>query len=252
VLNEVALQALAALAAVLPLGAETHLRVLESPLRIEGASQERDALGRLVAALAMLVVGRRAWLHALGRARRKEAIATAFGLVIGLVGAEAWRRLSESVRPSPVAIGAGLVLTSLMLATLRVAPDDRRGAAKTRAAVIIAIVLSLSGLPGGSAVASAMVALSWSGRRASVESVLALAAPLELVAAGSVALRSRAGTFTGDVASLVAGCAASLLVAALAIRWLRSSPLAVTTLCQRWLLVLGLAELALAWALGVG
>lgn len=255
--NQIVLTALAAFASVLPLGAEAHLRILGTALGVSGVTDARVAVGQLVAAFLMGVMARRAVAHARGRARRKESVALGIGLLFGIVGAEVLRRVTLDVRPSALAIGAGLVLTSVMLATVAVAPHPSSRRSRVRAALVVATALGLSGLPGGSAVASACVALAWSGRRVDVGPVFALAAPLELARAiGTLArapigtlARAPLGSVTVDMYAAAASVVAALLVAALAARmFVRAMP-RVVSLAPRWLALLGVAELAMAWAL---
>ncbi len=240
---------LAALIATLPLSPEAHQLVLGSVLEVDGARSPAIALARMVAAITMFVAARGAWARALGRARRKQSIGLGFGLVGGLLGAEVLRRITWDIRPSPIAIGAGLVLVAVTLATVRVAPRRTSEPASVRSTLVVACALALSGLPGGSAVVAAAVGLAWAGKRPRADAILALAAPVELVAAmGSVTVLG-AGRVAAEVPIAIFGGVLAVSAAIVGVHLLRHALESFARVAPRYLALLGVAELAFAWAL---
>jgi hypothetical protein len=249
VIELLVLAPLAAFLATLPLAPEAHQLVLSSALGVEGARSPAVSLGRVLAAITMFVAARGSWARSLGRARRKQSIGLGLGLAGGLLGAEIVRRMTWDVRPSPIAVGAGLVLTAVTFATVRVAPRTADGAGTLRVALVVACALALSGLPGGSSVVGAAVGLAWSGKRVRADTILALAAPVELVAALGSVTATGAARLEEALPIAVLGGLLAVSAAVLGVGCLRREPDAVSRLAPRYLALLGVAELAFAWAL---
>ncbi len=185
-------------------------------------------------ALALLWVGR--------RAARGAPLAA---LALGLACAEVFRLLSGELRAAPVTVGAGLLGTAAMLASLPAAPRSPRPEAPARDAVLAGLVLSLSGLPGASPVASAAVALAWTGRPVMLDAAALLSAPFAARAAFAAwpGLPEASERLSWGLAGAAAAAGAWL-----AVRWLARGVERAARLAIPYVVLLASAFLAFAWA----
>lgn len=240
---------LVALSSVLPISSGAHAVIVEPWVGRSGASA-MTSLGHLVAFLALAFGARHVAARALEDLRRGRrgptSLALPIGLMLGLAGAELLGGMTQLVRSSPLSVGLGLAMTATMLATVGVAPDSAARARGLRPSLIVGALLSLSGLPAGSAIASAIVALRWTGRplRASVPLAMALAAPFELRAAVGLADLAPAV----DLVPLAVATACSVVAAALGAWLLTHDARRVVRTAGLYLAILAVAELGYAFS----
>lgn len=175
------------------------------------------------------------------------AVATAASLTVGIVA----RPLVEAWSKVPLAVGIGLLLTALGLASTRLAPRAQLETPSLVGAALVGLAHGLAVAPGASRVAAALTVLLWLRVKASRAIDLALLLSLPVLAitfaegliAGSDAAAVEAGTMIA--ALLVAFLAASLACVMLRTMVARGR-LAMFAL---WLMPLGLAMIAYARAL---
>jgi undecaprenyl-diphosphatase len=250
---------------VLPLSGRAHASlvgvVVDAP--VDAPSR---AAAHLAAAIALVVFARRRigpalgdGLSALVRPRRaaeargaREAFGWSVATAIGVPSALFFAKIGESIAEAPLAIGVGLLSTGAMLASTSAAGRSGDDGLTPRRAIVAGLCQALSAFAGGSALAAALAALSWTGVRArrAAETAAALTFPHELALA-AMALREPSATsriaerplpfVAAAVGALVAGVLGTARLVRVTERRLPAM--------GAYLLVLGAGMVAYGWAL---
>lgn len=177
-------------------------------------------------------------------------VATAASLTISLVA----RPLAEAWSKAPLAVGVGLLVTAVGLASTRLAPRAQLETPSLLGAALVGIAHGLAVAPGASRVAAALTVLLWLRVKAARALDLALLLSLPVLAItfaeGLLAGRADQGGPHIEVGTMVAALLVAFLATSLACVVLRAmvtrGRLAVFAL---WLMPLGLAMIAYARAL---
>lgn len=254
-----------AMTEVLPLAGRAHAAMLGLLLDVPLEAPFRVA-AHLAAAVAMIVFARRRLGPALGdglgalvRPRSateprgaREAFGWALSTAIGVPGAIVFSRLGAGIADAPLAMGAGLLTTGVMLMSTSAAGRAGDDALTPRRAVIVGLCQALAAFAGGSAMGAALASLLWTGMRArrAAETASALSFPQEIVfALTALADPSTTHRIAERPGVFGASLAAALIVALLAIaRLVRVAERRLVTL-GAYAAVLGAGLVAYGWAL---
>ncbi len=155
----------------------------------------------------------------------------------------------ERWQSQPLAIGFGLILTSLWLTSTLWARSSGRTSLGLRGALLLALGLCLAWLPGLSRSAATLTTALWLGVRPERAFELGMLATLPVLLATVVLDLAGAERLTGSPLVLLSGALAALCAGLLALfalrRLLQHGQVAS---CALWLLPVALATLALAKA----
>jgi undecaprenyl-diphosphatase len=175
------------------------------------------------------------------------AVATAASLTVGIVArpvVEAWSKV-------PLAVGIGLLLTALGLASTRLAPRAQLETPTLFGAALVGLAHGLAIAPGASRVAAALTVLLWLRVKASraLDLALLLSLPVLAITFAEGLIAPGAGAAV-EIGTMIAALLVAFLAASLACVILRTmvvrGRLAMFAL---WLMPLGLAMIAYARAL---
>jgi undecaprenyl-diphosphatase len=232
------------------LGADRSAAALEGILHLSTAAALLVAARRRMASMigeGVRAIARPSLLRSSPPAYAAAALALA--AVTSLLMRMLLRPFVELWTAAPIAVGFGLVMTGLALASTLLAPKPQLDAPSLGLAALLGVGHGLAVLPGASDVGAALVLLAWSGVRPAraFDFALALSAVTRVAAFGEAAAAAwHDGTGLGAgaivlgliTAFLGATIAASLLRALLARRGLPMLAL--------WVIPLGFATMAYA------
>jgi undecaprenyl-diphosphatase len=228
---------------------------LETVLHLATASALMVAARRrLVAALAagLLAITRPTLFRSSAPAHDAAVLATA--IVSSLLSRAVVDHFAAPWKATPVAIGFGLLLTGLLLATTTLVQAPRNDEPSVLMAIVVGLGHGMATLPGGSDIGVALVLLSWLGTKTDLAldvAMLLTAATLVANCLGAV----YAGAVLPDIPLLVfmMGIVTAFLGTTVAIRALRYLlEKRALALAACWTVPIGLATLAYARAVSEG
>ncbi len=254
-----------AMTEVLPLAGRAHAAMLGLALDVTMDASLRAA-AHLAAAIALFVFARRRIGAALGdglsalvrphKATEARGAREAFGWMIataiGVPSSLLFARMGAGIADAPLAVGAGLLATGIMLMSTSAAGRGADDALTPRRAILAGLCQALAAFAGGSALAAGLAALLWTGVRArrAAETASALTIPheiaLALLALSEPTTTARIGERPGVfVVALLAGLVAALLAVGRLVRVAERRLVAFGAYAA----VLGAGLVAYGWAL---
>lgn len=166
--------------------------------------------------------------------------------LIGLASRDAVASLSAS----PVAVAVGFLITGALLLSSRWAPPGTRDHPSVLQAVLVGTAQGIAVLPGVSRSGSTIVLALWLGIRPARAFELSMLVSLPAVL-GAVVLEARhVNEISGHFSAVVLGALVAFFVGIFALNLLRRTLVGgLFPLFAVWVVPLGLATLAFAWAL---
>jgi undecaprenyl-diphosphatase len=262
-LDGIALGAIQGLTQVLPLSSDGHLALAHilfhaiEPSRATNVLLHagplaatilvlRERLGRIVVALARGVVHpSELRKSAVGRDALFLLVATVPTAVIGLLA----RDTVTAFEGSPVVVALGFLVTGALLVSCHWAPPGDREEPGLFAALLMGIAQGVSVLPGLSRTGSTLAVALFLGVKPERAFELSLSMSVPAVLGAMLLEAPGLPSLSPDAVTLVVGVVVSFLVGLAALGVLRRSLLGgLFPLFAVWVVPLGFATLALAWA----